>query len=77
MKFLCINNDEMDGILTGGKEYAGEMAYHRDFIKIFRCDDKHSGYFEPYRFVEVKEEEHAEPIIAIYTCSLDCQGKGK
>lgn len=53
MKFRCINNDEMDGILTKGREYAGEMAYHRDFIKIYHCDDKHPGYFEPYRFVEV------------------------
>ena len=53
MKFRCINNDEMDGILTKGREYAGEMAKHRDFIKIFRCDDKHSGFFEMYRFEEV------------------------
>jgi len=55
MKFRCINNDEMDGILTKGREYAGEMANHRDWIKIFRCDDKHCGYFEPGRFEEVSE----------------------
>lgn len=55
MKFRCINNDEMDGILTKGKEYAGEMAKHRDFIKIYRCDDKGVGYFTPDRFVEVGE----------------------
>lgn len=62
MKFRCINNDKMDGILTKGKEYAGEMAYHRDFIKIFRCDDKHPGYFEPYRFVEVKDVVMADEV---------------
>jgi len=55
MKLRCTNNDEMDGILTKGRVYAGEMAYHRDFIKIYRCDDKHPGFFEPYRFAEVGE----------------------
>lgn len=66
MKFRCINNDKMDGILTKGRIYAGEMAYHRDFIKIFRCDDKYPGYFEPYRFVEVKEE-----VIPVYEVKIN------
>lgn len=66
MKFRCINNDEMDGILTKGREYAGEMAKHRDWIKIFRCDDKKPGFFEPYRFVEVKEE-----VIPVYEVKIN------
>lgn len=76
-KFRCINNDEMDGILTKGREYAGEYAKHRDLVTIFRCDDKNKGHFSGKRFEEVKEEEYAEPIVSIYTYSLDYQGKGK
>jgi len=53
MKFRCTNNDELDGILTVEREYAGEMAYHRDFVKIFKCDDGHPGFFEGNRFQEV------------------------
>lgn len=62
MKLRCTNNDDMDGILTVGRVYAGEMAYHRDFIKIYRCDDKHPGFFEAYRFVEVKDVVLADEV---------------
>ena len=61
MRLRCTNNDEMDGILTKGRVYAGEMAYHRDFIKIYRCDDKLPGFFEFYRFEEVVTD--VDPIL--------------
>ena len=55
MKFRCVNNKLLEGVLTHNKIYAGEVARHRDFIKIFHCDDGHSGYFEGERFVEIDD----------------------
>jgi hypothetical protein len=62
MKFTCIDSTEMDGILIKGKQYTGERAYHRNFVKIFRCDDKVSGFFELSRFEEVKEVVIADEV---------------
>jgi hypothetical protein len=73
MKFCCTNNDDMEGILTVGRVYTGEMAYPRNYIKIFRCDDSHPGYFEGYRFQEVVDSVLSEPVVKInhYTLIVD------
>lgn len=55
MNYKCINNHDLEGILTLNKEYKGDVAFHLDYIKIYRCDDKKGGYFRANRFVEVPD----------------------
>lgn len=72
MNFICIDNDNMTGILTKGKQYKGKYSLHRDFITIFRCDDKKIGHFEGYRFEEVIDTV-LEPQVSIFQYSLETE----
>ena len=74
MEFRCINADGMSGILTKGRVYKGEYARHLRYVKIYRCDDKHLGYFTDDRFEEVISDTDpilwGEPEVKINTYSL-------
>lgn len=56
MKYLCINSDGMEGILTKGRIYAGELSQHKLYLHIFRDDAKHQVFCSPDRFSVVKSD---------------------
>ena len=73
MNFLCLNADDMSGILTKGRTYKGEYAKHLNLVKIFRCDDKKYGYFDGYRFEEVVDTVLSEPEVRIYNYFVEVE----
>lgn len=56
MKFLCINSDGMEGILTKGRIYAGELSSNKLYLHIFRDDGKHQVFCNPDRFSVVESD---------------------
>ena len=54
MNFKCINNTDVEDLLTVGKVYKG-MNIAGIAVRIFRCDDKKDANFMPSRFVEVPD----------------------
>jgi hypothetical protein len=83
MKFRCINNDNVDGLLTVGKIYTGfpdnntsyPFLHACAFINIFRCDDKHIGYFKPERFEVAEDLVPVEPTTTLWEYTVE--GKEK
>ena len=75
MEFRCINAEGMSGILTKGRVYKGEYARHLRYVKIYRCDDKHLGYFTDDRFEEVKEIDLGEPEVKINHYFMEVEKK--
>lgn len=75
MKFRCINNQDVETLVTVGKVYAGqEIKGLLDAvigIRVYRCDDKHEGYFSPSRFEPAEELVAPEPKTFIYTYALE------
>ena len=67
MEFRCINAEGMSGILTKGRVYKGDYARHLRYVKIYRCDDKHLGYFTDDRFEEVLPEQKETVKITNYS----------
>ena len=76
MKFRCLDNTDVEGLLTVGKEYKGEV-FGDMCVHVFRCDDKGSAHFLPARFELVPEEIDtvSEPEVSIYVYTLE--GKQK
>ena len=75
MRFRCINNTDVEDLLTVGKVYAGisvaGMAVH-----VFRCDDKQKATLKIERFEEVLEDlVPAEPTTTIWEYTVE--GKEK
>ena len=52
MNFKCINNTDVEDLLTVGKVYKGVNIFDL-MIRVFRCDDKKDANFMPERFVEL------------------------
>jgi len=74
MKFRCINNQDVESMLTVGKIYAGynisDIA-----VKIYRTDDKQSGWFLPARFEVTEGLVPDEPTTTIWEYTVE--GKTK
>lgn len=64
MKFRCINNQDVETLITVGKVYAGHSGIF--FVRIFRCDDKHEGHFKLDRFEPAEELVPVEPETFVY-----------
>ena len=75
MKFRCLDNTDVEELLTVGKVYAG-VDVVGIMVRVFRCDDKHEGNFRSERFELVPEEIDTvskEPEVSIYVYTLDTQ----
>lgn len=71
MKFRCIDNQDVETLLTVGKEYAGEY-HHTATILIFRCEDKRSGWFSRSRFVPAVDTMLTDDVkINSYTLTVE------
>lgn len=81
MKFRCINNDDVDGLLTVGKIYEGNKVQPNvnhiwdTHIVIYRCDDKHQSNFLCERFEVAEDLVPAEPTTTIWEYTVE--GKEK
>jgi hypothetical protein len=54
MNFKCINNTDVEDLLTIGKVYKGVNRFDL-MVRIFRCDDKKDANFMPSRFEEIPD----------------------
>lgn len=75
MKYRCIDNQDVEELLTLNREYSAYCIVGIA-VRVFRCDDKKEGTFMIERFLEVIDDNMSnEPEVSIYQCSLDTERK--
>ena len=74
MKFRCINNTDVEDLLTVGKVYVGHDVVGIA-VKVYRCDDKREGHFKGHRFELAEDLVPANPTTTIWEYTVE--GKEK
>ena len=85
MKLKCVDNTDLEELLTIGKQYSGEIHKSKPSnmswsnVKIFLCDDKKPGFFRLNRFEEVFNDTDSilwgEPEVKINSYTLETERK--